>query len=521
MPSRVGIPSPPCAACGNALRRMDTNALHTDLSLLLDGFQTAASSGTLSLLILALAVSCGFEFINGFHDTANAVATVIYTKSLRPWAAVIWSGICNFVGVFLGGTAVAMGIVKLLPTELLATGDHVISLATVFALLLSACIWNLGTWYYGIPASSSHTLIGSILGVGIGNAYLHGESLAKGVNWSKAADVGLALLISPLVGFTLAGLGLHFLKKFTADTVLHDSPGETGRPPLGIRAALIGTCTGVSLAHGSNDGQKGVGLVMLVLIAVLPAQFALHPSVLQGPSNVAQLLDSSRKVEFALSLSSPLSGQKMASNQGAAIRDQISLAPAASFDGDNDALKSAERYNRDIQTLLASNLATAESRLQLRSKVFQLESQLKKIEKQRPELASLKAERKALFSVVEYAPSWVVVMVAISLGLGTMIGWKRIVVTIGEKIGKAHLTYSQGAIAEMVAMSTIGISALAGVPVSTTHCLSSGIAGTMVANGAGVRAGTVKSILLAWVLTLPVTVALSAGLFVGIAQLIR
>jgi len=506
---------------------MNWNSVLTDWNLLSDGLQSASLNGTLGLLGLALFVACAFEFINGFHDTANAVATVIYTRSLRPWAAVIWSGFCNFAGVFVGGTAVAMGIIKLLPSELLASGNTSISLAMVFALLLSACIWNLGTWYFGIPASSSHTLIGSILGVGIGNAYLHGEPLAQGLNWSKVTDVGLALIISPLIGFTFAALGLFALKKFSAGTVLHHAPTDSDRPPVGIRAALIATCTGVSLAHGSNDGQKGVGLVMLVLIAILPAQFALHPSVVGSGDSVAslnasrqQLLDSTQKIGIALSFSAPLKGDRIAASSGGAVQPFVSAEAASERVVQKTTLEKAMQYNSDVQGLLSSGLETSESRVALRSKVFQLESQLKKLEKADPSLASLKAERKKLFTMVEYAPSWVIFMVALALGVGTLIGWKRIVVTIGEKIGKAHLTYSQGAIAELVAMSTIGLSAVFGVPVSTTHCLSSGIAGTMVANGSGIRAGTVKTILLAWVLTLPVTIGLSAGLFIALARIL-
>jgi PiT family inorganic phosphate transporter len=514
---------------------MNWNSVITDWNLLSDGLQSASLNGTLGLLGLALFVACAFEFINGFHDTANAVATVIYTRSLRPWAAVIWSGFCNFAGVFLGGTAVAMGIIKLLPTELLASGNTAISLAMVFALLLSACIWNLGTWYFGIPASSSHTLIGSILGVGIGNAYLHGEPLAQGLNWSKVTDVGLALMISPLIGFTFAALGLFVLKKISAGTVLHHAPTDSDRPPVGIRAALIATCTGVSLAHGSNDGQKGVGLVMLVLIAILPAQFALHPSVVGRSDSVAslsasrqQLLDSTQKIGLALSFSAPLKGDRIAASSGSIVHSVANAAVAPGVSTENSTgnptqkttHEKAIQYNSEVQGLLATGLVTAESRVALRSKVFQLESQLKKLENTEPALASLKGERKKLFTMVEYAPSWVIFMVALALGVGTLIGWKRIVVTIGEKIGKAHLTYSQGAIAELVAMSTIGLSAVFGVPVSTTHCLSSGIAGTMVANGSGVRAGTVKTILLAWVLTLPVTIVLSAGLFIALARVL-
>ena len=141
--------------------------LNTDLQVLKAGFESALQSGSLTLLLLAIAAACFFEFINGFHDTANAVATVIYTRSLRPWPAVVWSGICNFLGVFIGGISVAMGIVKLLPVNLLAGSNATVSLIMVFSMLASSVIWNFGTWFLGLPASSSHALIGGIIGVGV------------------------------------------------------------------------------------------------------------------------------------------------------------------------------------------------------------------------------------------------------------------------------------------------------------------------------------------------------------------
>ena len=227
------------------------------------------------LLIICLVCAFAFEFVNGFHDTANAVATVIYTKSLRPWTAVIWSGICNFTGVFIGGIGVAMGIINLLPAEALVATHAGEGIAMVMALLLSAIIWNVGTWYFGIPASSSHTLIGSILGVGIAFMLMGNDA---GVNWKKAEETGLALLISPLFGFVCA-MGLVFMvKKLIKDPRLFAEEASEDPPPMWIRMVLIATCTGVSLSHGSNDGQKGVGLVMLILILIIPAHYALDHS---------------------------------------------------------------------------------------------------------------------------------------------------------------------------------------------------------------------------------------------------
>jgi PiT family inorganic phosphate transporter len=407
-----------------------------------------------------------------------------------------------------------MGIIKLLPPELLAQGGTGTGLAMVFAMLLAACAWNLGTWYFGIPASSSHTMIGSILGVGLGNALMNGQSLASGVNWSKAADVGLALLVSPLVGFSFAALGLFLLKRTAAHSVIHQAPQHGTTAPLGVRMALIGTCTGVSLAHGSNDGQKGVGLIMLILIAVLPAQYALRPETAGSLQELETLRNASQQIELKLGLAS----RSFADGPRVASTSPV-LVPANN-ESMNPAVQSVLLLNREIRDLISSGVDSARDRFSLRTRIMKLDSELKKLEKSGVSVETLKQERKLLLSAVEYAPTWVLVLVALSLGLGTMVGWKRIVVTIGEKIGKAHLTYAQGAVAELVAMSTIGLSAIVGVPVSTTHCLSSGVAGSMVANRSGVQPSTIRSILLAWVLTLPVTIVLSAGLFMVLSKVL-
>src|SRR5216684_356010 len=210
------------------------------------------------LLLVALLIALGFEFVNGFHDTANAVATVIYTHSLPAEFAVMWSGFFNFLGVLLSSGAVAFGIVSLLPVELILQVGSSAGFAMVFALLIAAIIWNLGTWYFGLPASSSHTLIGSIIGVGVANALMRGRDGTSGVDWSKATEIGYALLLSPLVGFVCAAL-LLLLKMIVRNPALYAAPEGNKAPPMWIRGLLILTCTGVSFAHGSNDGQKGMG----------------------------------------------------------------------------------------------------------------------------------------------------------------------------------------------------------------------------------------------------------------------
>src|SRR6478609_8072977 len=248
------------------------------------------------LLVLCLVAACGFEFVNGFHDTANAVATVIYTNSLKPWVAVVWSGFMNSLGVFLGGITVAMGIVNLLPVESLIDQDIAHSISMVGALLISAIVWNLATWYMGIPCSSSHTLIGSILGVGVAYSFLpSAEGVA--VNWGQAQKIGLSLLISPLFGFTMVIILMFLLRNVTKDTPSGDDlfkePKKNTPPPPWIRAILLLTCTGVSFFHGQNDGQKGVGLVMLILIGIVPGYFALNSNV-----ETASMVDPLKKIEL-------------------------------------------------------------------------------------------------------------------------------------------------------------------------------------------------------------------------------
>lgn len=446
------------------------------------------------LLLLCLLCACVFEFINGFHDTANAVATVIYTNSLKPVVAVIYSGLLNFSGVLIGGTAVAMGIIKLLPAGVLTDQDLMHNVAMILSLLLAAIVWNLGTWYLGIPASSSHTLIGSILGVGISYSLIENIDLAQGVNWGKATQVGLSLLISPLVGFAGTLLLIRLARKTIKNPKLFSEPDKTATPPWYIRWTLIGTCGAVSVAHGSNDGQKGIGLVMMILVAIVPARFALNHS-----SNVPEL----RREVSTLS-------------------QQLAQAPV-NVQGDRNFIK-AQTNLLQLDSMLQNkeSFSGLESALvqEIRKSIYDASSGLKKMSED-PAVAAafpgvnLSKAAKNVSMPIEYAPFWVAIMIALCLGIGTMIGWKRIVKTIGEKIGKEHLSYAQGAGAELVAATTIQLATLTGLPVSTTQVLSSGIAGSMVASNGikNLQKGTVRNIAIAWLLTLPVTMLLAGGIF--------
>ena len=457
--------------------------------------------GHSALLIFCLLAACGFEFVNGFHDTANAVATVIYTNSLKPWVAVIWSGCWNFLGVLFGGVAVAVGIINLLPVETLVDQNTAHSLSMVISLLLTAIFWNLLTWYLGIPCSSSHTLIGSILGVGLAYSLLP-DATGEAVNWGKAQDIGLSLLISPLFGFSMTIVLMYLIRSLTKKTEYGDSlfkePKKDKAPPMWIRATLIVTCTLVSYFHGSNDGQKGVGLVMLILIGIVPAFFALNENF-----TPTALPDSFGRIERVIN-----------------TMDSSVLSQP-----DREKFSETHEINTRLKQRFASLTSISEiskqDRFLVRKDIMILDRNLKDISK-KPEIKISDAERKLLKDemakvreVTDYSPRWVILMISLSLGFGTMIGWKRIVKTVGEKIGKEHLTYAQGASAEIVAASTIGLSSHFGLPVSTTHVLSSGIAGSMVANRGvkNLQPDTVRNILIAWFLTLPVVMIMAGTLF--------
>jgi PiT family inorganic phosphate transporter len=448
------------------------------------------SSGLLLVFAICLIAVLGFEFVNGFHDTANAVATVIYTHALKPKVAVIWSGVWNFIGVFSGGVAVAMGILKLVPLNELIALPVYIGACLVLAVLISSIIWNVGTWYFGIPCSSSHTLIGSMIGASLGFTLYYGGS---GVNWGKAEEIGLSLIMSPLFGFGAAILLMYFLSHVIKAKQLFHIPQGQDKPPLLIRGLLILTCTLVSFFHGSNDGQKGVGLLMLILMVFVPAHFALNHEISDEKimkalttteQTVHKMIADGHQEKSVLSLDTLVTKTK----SEIALKDSKKASDVFLF------RKHVQTINKDIKALVTGH------------EVNLSESDRKE----------LKESSASLSKVTDYAPVWVIAAISIALGLGTMIGWKRIVLTIGEKIGKEHLNYAQGATAEIVAATTIGLSTGLGLPVSTTHVLSSGIAGAMVASkGAGnLNKGTLRSIALAWVLTLPVCITLSFLLFV-------
>lgn len=454
--------------------------------------------GLSTVLIICLIAACAFEFINGFHDTANAVATVIYTKSLKPSVAVIWSGIWNFIGVYWGGIAVAMGIVNLLPTGLLLdqSVSHIVAL--LFAIILTSILWNLGTWYFGLPCSSSHTLLGSIFGVGLAYSFIvPGVAL----NWTKVKDVMLFLLISPVIGFGIT-LGVMALMKVLIKSKKLFSEPKKKAPPLWIRSLIVGSSTFVSFSHGSNDGQKGVGLIMIILISLAPVHFALNHN-----KNPEKLLTHINKFEIAID---------SIDVKNAGTQDRVSLMV---IHENIDTIQSMMAGVTDFKKM------EKKQNYEIRKDIILLSKEVTKLTAHHPDEPQLVIpdaiqsrmdhELKGIKEYIEYSPWWVILLISVSLGVGTMIGWKNIVVTIGEKIGHSQLTYAQGFSSQLVAASTIGMSSLFGLPVSTTHVLSSGVAGSMVASKGlkNLRMKTVKSILIAWLVTLPVTIVVSGGLF--------
>jgi PiT family inorganic phosphate transporter len=474
------------------------------------------------LLFVALLIALGFEFVNGFHDTANAVATVIYTRSLPAHIAVVWSGMFNLIGVLLSSGAVAFGIVSLLPVELILQVGSSAGFAMVFALLIAAIMWNLGTWYFGLPASSSHTLIGSIIGVGIANALMRGRDGTSGVDWSQAANIGKALLLSPLFGFVLAAILLYALKAvpIQATPKLFAEPVGNQPPPWWIRGILIITCTLVSFFHGSNDGQKGMGLIMLILIGTVPTAYALNRTM--PASQVEAFIKNSETASKVIEAKG--FGHQIIGDPRPAVTNYVAQRQLSEGTFPSLAVLVREISNQVTQygslaKFPAEAVGNTRNDMYLASEAIRFLMKDREADLSADEVKILNSYKGSLDNATKFIPTWVKIAVAIALGLGTMVGWKRIVVTVGEKIGKTHLTYAQGACAEITAAATIAAADGYGLPVSTTHVLSSGIAGTMAANGSGLQWSTVRNIAMAWLLTLPIAMMLAGFLYFTFANI--
>jgi PiT family inorganic phosphate transporter len=487
------------------------------------GFHVAKDLGAVTitsiwpylLLGLALLIALGFEFVNGFHDTANAVATVIYTHSLEPNIAVVWSGLCNLAGVLFSSGTVAFAIITLLPVELILQVSSGAGFAMIFALLIAAIVWNLGTWWFGLPASSSHTMVGSIIGVGLANQWLDVRTGTSGVDWEQAIKVFKVLLISPLVGFGVAAILMLIAKRLVKYPSLYEAPKDNQPPPWPIRALLLLTCSGVSFSHGSNDGQKGMGLIMLILIGTVPTAYALNHAV--TAHDVQDFIAASEQAGHILDRHVDRNGI-LGADARAEVTDYIrtkQIQPDTVL-----ALRElVEDLNHEVALYKVFKSVPAQDQTNVRNDMYVASEALRLMEKNHnpaftaEESAALKNYKSKVDKATKFIPDWVKVAVALALGLGTMVGWKRIVITVGERIGKQHLSYAQGATAELVAMATIFAANTWGLPVSTTHVLSSGVAGTMTANGSGLHFSTVRNIAAGWVFTLPAAALLSGVLF--------
>jgi PiT family inorganic phosphate transporter len=476
---------------------------------------TIGSIWPYALLIVALLIALGFEFVNGFHDTANAVATVIYTHSLEPNIAVVWSGMWNLFGVLTSSGLVAFTVITLLPVELILQVSSGAGFAMVFALLIAAILWNLSTWWFGLPASSSHTMIGSIIGVGLANQLMAGHNGTSGIDVEQVTKVFKVLLISPLVGFTAAAL-LFLLSKATIKyPALYEAPKDNTPPPWPIRALLVLTCTGVSFFHGSNDGQKGMGLIMLILIGTVPTAYALNHAV--TGHDIQDFIAASEQAGHILDRHVDKTGV-LGADARAEVTDYIrtkQLQPDTVL-----ALRElVEDLNHEVALYKEFKQVPSKDQANVRNDMYVASEAIRLMQKShnpafsKDENAALTNYKGKVDKATKFIPTWVKVAVALALGMGTMVGWKRIVVTVGEKIGKEHLTYAQGATAELVAMFTIFAADYGGMPVSTTHVLSSGVAGTMAANHSGLQWSTIRNIAAAWVFTLPAAAVLSGSLF--------
>lgn len=456
----------------------------------------------MAMLVVCLVMVLAFEASNGFHDSSNAVATVIYTNSLQPVQAVVWSGILNLIGVLAGGISVAYALVEILPPDVLTPPDGSPAVPMLVSIFASALFWNVLTWAFAIPNSSSHCVIGSLIGVAAADALLKSRSLEQGVDWRQIVTVLEGLAISPVLGFVIAG-GLYFvLRTIVRSGHLLEPPQHGEKPVWWLRGLLVLTCTTVSFSHGTNDGQKSIGLIMLTIIGLLPATYALNPAAVDRMTELAQ--HAAQAGPLIAAYGDDVKAQGLAAAQ-ALVRAQPQLAQEAS------------ELHADLPPA-ADERAT---RSQLRGDVYDVVSEMKYISERKEVPAAQRKEasqlRRSMSQPVEYAPWWVRVLSAVCLGLGTMVGYRRVVRTLGERLGRQHMTPGQGACAELVGSALIGTAGFTGLPVSTTHIITSGIAGTMAASGQGVQGGMIARIVMTWLITLPVTIVLAGGLFYVLA----
>jgi len=431
------------------------------------------------------------EAVNGFHDVANAIATVIYANALTPMQSVALAALFNFLGVLMGGTAVAFGLVYLLPESLVAGVNTTGEAALFFAMIVAAVVWNFGTWWLGIPNSTTHAYIGSIIGISMADAFLHGRAVADQINWLQGEKIMAALILSPVIGFLLGLILLKLLHFFIKDPEMYQPVEGNRKPSRGIRGVLVAGAAGVSLMHGSNDGQKSIGLMMIVLFGLAPALYGLDPARL-GQDDYQKLSQTVAAV-----------------SRIAAVTQAPSLTQAT------------ERVQSQLESAPHEVGGTDETAVKQRENLLHLHTELTKAQKNAAWWGTLDADQREVIesahsllrNFVEHVPFWVVLLSAIALGGGTAIGYRRIVVTIGEKMGSARMNPAQGIAAQVSAVASIGMADAGGLPVSTTHVLSSAVIGSVAATPhQSINYNTLARIAMTWVTTLPGTLLLSFAL---------
>ncbi|MFW0694969.1 inorganic phosphate transporter [Aliarcobacter butzleri] len=476
------------------------------------------------LLLLSLSIALFYEMINGFHDTANAVAMIIYTNSMKAGYSVIMAGIMNFIGVVLGGIGVAYVIVHLLPLDIMVSSNQNATLVMVFSLLISAVVWNLGTWYFGLPVSSSHSLIGSIVGVSIAFGMMNGFTFSQSVNWKVVYGILTALAVSPLLGFGFAFLIMKLSRKFVKNPKFFKTPAgdKKKKPNFWMRTGIIATGAGVSFAHGSNDGQKGIGLIMIILIGILPTYYALNMEAHQY--KIMQTRDSAANLaKFYADNNDTLTKLLEEKRLISALKIENKIAEC----NVNQVYNTTLEISKKLDGLKSYSELSKEDRWKIHTAVLcsdnffgQVEGAYKLIDKDKSDYIA--DQRKQMITSTEYVPFWVIFAVALMLGIGTMIGYKRVVHTIGEKIGSKPINHMQGTVSQAMAMITILLANFAHAPVSTTHIVSSAVAGTMVAEpDGGVQKKTINTILIAWIFTLPVTAIMGAAIYVALSYITK
>ena len=479
---------------------------------------------TIGLLLLSLGIALFYEMINGFHDTANAVAMIIYTNSMKAGYSVIMAGIMNFIGVILGGIGVAYVIVHLLPLDIMVSTDQNATLVMIYSLLISALVWNFGTWYFGLPISSSHSLIGSLVGVSVAFGMMLGFTFAQSLNWKVVYGILTALAISPLVGFGFAFLIMKVSRKFIKNPKFFKTTGTEGKkkPNFWMRTGIIATGAGVSFAHGSNDGQKGIGLIMIILIGILPTYYSLNMEAHQY--KIMQTRDSAANLtKFYADNNDTITKLLEEKQLISALKIQNTITEC----NVNQVYKTTLEISKKIDGLKSYSELPKDERWKIHTAVLcsdnffgQVERAYKSIDKDKSDYIA--DQRKQMITSTEYVPYWVIISVALMIGIGTMIGYKRVVHTIGEKIGSKPINHMQGTVSQAMAMVTILLANFAHAPVSTTHIVSSAVAGTMVAEpDGGVQKKTINTILLAWIFTLPVTAILGACIYIGLNYIIK